>query len=339
MHSFRAEAYGNLAMACFLHRYLQFTETEVAEEVCVRYTCDNQALLKRKDEYNKYSSHGGKFYLAPDFDVVEATVIVLNALPFITIDAHVKGHQDESKQEEELSRDEILNIRSDQLATEWLTYQEDNPKKFIPHTFLPIPYMSYLKQGDRYVTSMESKVIGESMLSMEFKAYLMRLHKWEENILQDICWEAIAQARKKNDHTMTIFTIKLTTSWLPVGSNELRQGTRCTDECPLCKSRETVPHLYQCSQRRKWQVTLLEELSKELKKSETKAPIREEIIEGITAWFDNKAPPQHSPQTRIGWHQLMLGYINTEWINGQEKHYRRARADTKFTQEQYGEGN
>ena len=53
-------------------------------------------------------------------------------------------------------------------------------------------------------------------------------------------------------------------------------------------------------------------------------------MKGSQLGSTNKKPPQHSPQTRIGWHQLMLGYINTEWINGQEKHYRRARADTKF---------
>jgi hypothetical protein len=180
------------------------------------------------------------------------------------------------------------------------------------------------------VTSKESKTIRESMLAMELKAYFMRLHKWEENILQEICWEAIAQARKKNSDTMTIFTIKLTTSWLPVGSNELRQGTRCTDECPLCKTRETVPHLFQCPQRRKWQEAILEELSLELKKAGTKTSLKEEIIEGISAWLEGNESPHRSPQTRIGWFQLMLGYINMEWIREQEEYYRRTSADNKY---------
>ena len=71
------------------------------------------------------------------------------------------------------------------------------------------------------------------MLTMELKAYFMRLQKWEENKLKEVCWEATAQARKKNNAAMTTFTITLTTSWLPAGSSELRLGTRCTVACKL----------------------------------------------------------------------------------------------------------
>ena len=57
----------------------------------------------------------------------------------------------------------------------------------------------------------------------------------------------------------------------------------------------------------------------------TDGAIQQEITEGLQNWFEgNDAPP--SNQTRIGWFQLLLGYINSTWVERQERHYRDTRA-------------
>jgi hypothetical protein len=181
--------------------------------------------------------------------------------------------------------------------------------------------MVYMQQGGRYVTSNESKTLQESMLKMELHEYLKKLHEWEDETSKTICWESFEQARKRSNNNMIRFTTKLTTLWLPVGVNELRQGTRCADTCPLCKQKETIQHLYQCKQRQNWQKTLLEELHKMLQDAATEGALQQEIIQGLQNWFEGKeAIP--STQTKIGWFRLLLGYINRPWIARQERHYR-----------------
>ena len=202
---------------------------------------------------------------------------------------------------------------------EWLDKQEDNNKEFSPNLFFPICGMVYMQQGERFVTNNESKSLQESMLKMELQDYLKRLHKWEDETLQSICWESIEQARKRSNSNVIRFTKKLTTLWLLVGVNEVRQGTWCIDECPLCKQKETMHHLYQCKQRINWQKTFLEELPKMLQDKPTEGALQQEIIEGLHNWFKGKEA-RPGTQTKRGWFQLLLRYINRPWIERQERY-------------------
>ena len=43
--------------------------------------------------------------LAPDYDAITAKVAYQDALPFMSTDAHMMGHQDYTQQEEEANRD------------------------------------------------------------------------------------------------------------------------------------------------------------------------------------------------------------------------------------------
>ena len=145
--------------------------------------------------------------MAPDYDAITATVAYQSALPFMgIIYAHKLDHQDDTQQEEEPNRDEIIT------ALEWLDKQEDNNKECSPNLFFPIcSMMVYMQQGGRYVTSNESKTLQESMLKMELHNYLKKLHEWEDETLQSICWESIEQAKKRSNNNMIRFTTKLTT--------------------------------------------------------------------------------------------------------------------------------
>ena len=82
-----------------------------------------------------------------------------------------------------------------------------------------------------------------------------------------------------------------------------------------------MQHLYQCKQRQNWQKTLLEELHKMLQDEATEGALQQEIIQGLHNWFEGKEAIA-STQTKIGWFQLLLGYINLPWIARQERHYR-----------------
>ena len=68
MNTLRGEAHGNLAMACFLYRFIDYTGIRTHGELQVQITCNNKTLLNRKGEYVDYDTHGGKFYLVPDYD-------------------------------------------------------------------------------------------------------------------------------------------------------------------------------------------------------------------------------------------------------------------------------
>ena len=117
--SHRAEGYGQLSLFVVLKTLFEFAD--IPFDTPIRYGCDNQGLLTRVRERQKYADLYPNATLATDWDIVEAINEYRQRFQNIKQE-HVKGHQDENAEFENLPHMVQLNVLADRYAGE---YQED----------------------------------------------------------------------------------------------------------------------------------------------------------------------------------------------------------------------
>jgi hypothetical protein len=90
--SFRAEGRGMLSLARFLHRL--FDCCNGLDELETLFGCNNKGLLQRTLALTNQSFADPSTTMAPDWDIVQATVQTFCLLPVMPTITHAKGHQD-----------------------------------------------------------------------------------------------------------------------------------------------------------------------------------------------------------------------------------------------------
>jgi hypothetical protein len=264
---------------------------------------------------------------------------VRKGLPFQLISRHVKSHQDDEREYDDLSRPEQLNVLADHGAIAALDELRaaDETKELHP---LPAR-RAYLRDATGYITSREIRTLRTELPEYELRAYLQKRNDWSDDTYDSINWQAYGSASAGLTDSFRTFVVKLTHGWLPIGVRE-RRCSATTDLCPQCKEIETVPHLYRCEALADWRHRFLIHLHGHLKETKTAADIRCIIIKGIENWFltgDTNDPDSIETVDQIGWFQVLKGYIPEEWSSRQEYFYRRQRQSTKYnTGEQWTKG-
>jgi hypothetical protein len=141
---------------------------------------------------------------------------------------------------------------------------------------------------------------------------------------------------------------------LPVGTRLKRCGHKF-DHCPSCHQTENYDHVFKCPQRHKWRTTYLVDLEKQLKKLETAADVRQDVIRITKDWFDeDEGDPQLeaiwdqdgideedeesltnlrtaiAAQPRLTGGQFFRGFLGKEWKIKMEKFYRMQKKDPRY---------
>ena len=119
--SMRSEADGMLAATVFIGSLQSFTN-QTFSSLSVTFIADNSALITRMKERLTYNNVYPNATLAPEYDLTEQ--IHRNILDFKIKQSFVwvKGHQDETFEESELSLEATLNVEADSLAERY--YEE-----------------------------------------------------------------------------------------------------------------------------------------------------------------------------------------------------------------------
>jgi hypothetical protein len=339
MQSYRAEGYGRMSLLLFLTHFIRYYGIKTADDLCVTSYCDNSSLLKAEEEFHTRDVDSSSWYSKPDHDVIMTLSEVRKELPFQLISRHVKSHQDDEREFDDLSRPEQLNVLADHGATAALDELRaaDETKELHP---LPA-CRAYLRDATGYITSREIRTLRTELPEYELRAYLQKRNDWSDDTYDSISWQAYGSASAGLTDGRRTFVVKLSHNWLPIGVRE-RRCSATTDRCPQCDEIETVPHLYRCEARAAWRHRFLIHLHGHLKETKTAADIRCIITKGIENWFltgDTNDPDSIETVERIGWLQVLKGYIPKEWTSRQEYFYRRQRQSTKDnTGEQWTKG-
>jgi hypothetical protein len=117
MQSYRAEGYGRMSLLLFLKHYIRCYNIKPADELRVTSYCDNSSLLKAEEAFHTRDVDSSSWYLKTDHDVIMTLSEVQEGLPFQLISQHVKSHQDEKRDFDDLTRPEQLNVLTDHRAT------------------------------------------------------------------------------------------------------------------------------------------------------------------------------------------------------------------------------
>ena len=165
MSSYRSEGYGRLSLLLFLQHYLIYLEIQPHAELRITSYCDNESLLSTEEAFHTREVDSPGLYVKPDHDIIMQLSALRAKLPFNLASMHVRGHQDDKRDFEQLCRPAQLNVLADRLATEVLTDLREAGK---PRTLYPQPACSaYLRDNIGYITSKEKRSISTELAEYE----------------------------------------------------------------------------------------------------------------------------------------------------------------------------
>jgi hypothetical protein len=117
MQSYRAEGYRRMSLLLFLTHYIRYYGIKTADDLRVTSYCDNSSLIKAEEEFHTRDVDSSSWYLKSDHDVIMTLNKGRKGLPFQLISRHVKSHQDDEREFDDLTRSEQLNVFADRRAT------------------------------------------------------------------------------------------------------------------------------------------------------------------------------------------------------------------------------
>ena len=227
--SHRAEGWGMLSGALFIHHLYQFVqihELPPLDTIPITFLSDNNGLVQRITQRLQYKHCYPNATLTPDWDLVEQISQTIAALPNKHSSVEwVRGHQDES--EAELSVEAIYNIRADELAGAFpLDHREQNSAcPLLPVEKCRLVLDSAIIQGHY------NKAIRETYTLTAYYAYLEQRHGWTNIQRQQVDWISFQRAASNTLYS-PVQLLKLVHDKLPTNSEWAKpnphQSAKCT---------------------------------------------------------------------------------------------------------------
>jgi hypothetical protein len=156
--------------------------------------------------------------LKPDHDVIMTLSEVREKLPFKLISVYVRGHQDDKRDYDDLTRPEQLNVLADHRAS---TALQDLCVAGQPTRFYPLPACrGYLRDTSGDILNREQRTLRTEFPGCELRAYLQKRNNWTDQVYDSISWPVYRSATALLTDSVWTFVVKLSSSSLPVGVRE-----------------------------------------------------------------------------------------------------------------------
>jgi len=351
--SHRAECWGQLSVARFLHHLPKFSSMTYPQQLQVVPMSDNQGLMTSLTNRAAYSTPYPNATLQPDWDLIEEIYATYQDLNIDQVKYRwIKGHQDTDTPYDELSIPAQLNVDADRLADEFLeTHSSPRPKSPL------VPKARCLLQvRDKTVHGHYTETIREAASLHDLFGYLRHKFKWTKQVIQNIKWEWFRLAANNYSHTDNHLT-KLVYDQLPTQAYKSKQGgqTWLSPNCRLCQQEpETFDHLLHCNH------TLGQQFRKALplkvltycKQKNTPHNFHATIVIALENWVRGQAPLESIPasaavhklihaQKQIGWTRFLRGFLSQQWQDYLEyelNHNHEAPAPNHFDYDQFFSG-
>ena len=245
---------------------------------------------------------------------------------------HVKSHQDEKTDFDQLPFHAQLNVLCDQMATNQLKRQRTNAWEAtqtcpLPPRNLPVE----VKIGRQIISSHYVKRLREEIGIDRHRSFLQAKYKWSDQVWVTIAWESFEHRASRPNLDQLANRSKIVHNWLNLGSQRARHG-RCPDtllesRCPFCTSAEDFQHLLTCTAPRaqKFRYDGMMKLRKALDGTQGGAA----ILRAIKAWtldpaiavatsagaksYEHAVSRAMASQHAIGWENIFRGFISIEW--------------------------
>ena len=309
--SLRAEATGMLSATVFIALLQQYRQENITP-VKVQYTSDNLELIRRELKHTNYRDSYPNTTLTAEYDVTEQIYLTNQSNQIEATYSWVRGHQDQYRNTSELSLEAKLNIEADKLAGDF----QQQYGKHIPIVPLLPSSPAMLSIRGISITSQYRHQLHRAYLEPRYISKLQEKFKWEDKVVEEIEWKCLSLAIKRIHRE--VITTKCCNDLLPTALTLATQEYQDTDTCHLCGAVETREHLLQCSHpsRISWRISTISQIRDSLIKHQVQASIIDALCSCVTDWLDNGTVRDAiASQNRIGWRQLFMGKISTEWLH------------------------
>jgi hypothetical protein len=223
-------------------------------------------------------------------------------------------------------KDPITNIK--QWVAEHQQMQKKNeigPREVISKEINQrIPPIQILINNEPVSGDLQKWIRHESTIN-EYNLYISCKMDWNEDTLQSIDWEALAQAIEKTNNTQKFFLTKYIHGWLPTSGHPGYTSPKgFTKTCPLClQSDETNMHFRIC----KWErLQDTSELMENFNKKKTESEIEKTLYKAIASIANNEKIEINDKyigiaieQKKIGWDNIMTGRFSSKWSEEYDK--------------------
>ena len=323
--SFRAEAYGALAVIRVIWRLSQFTGREMS--FTLRHWIDNSGLVRRITAELKRQYPDPYSTLHPDWDVIQNLVSTMQLFgEACSYKAQwVKSHQDANRPAQELSLAARMNCEADTLAGEFqmMEYRERAEVPLIAGSG------AHLIIAGATITGRYKQAIRDALSLPSYHIYLESRFQWEPTVRQSVHWESYRRIiRSFRSSQATV--VKHLHGIAPTGKYANRYDAHQPSSCPACNhDMECNDHLLSCPapSRAKWRRENRRKLYAMRQGKTSTDLILWQILEqglarvhrGDTSEIDATEYPEVyrellRQQNKLGWIQLYRGRWACQWI-------------------------
>ena len=322
--SHRAEAWGMMSGALFLHHIYRYTQGFRPANSVHRpliFVSDNNGLVTRMRQRCEYSRPYPNSTLRPDWDIIEQIYETIKLLPNTSVRVDwVQGHQD--PEDPEITVAAKYNIMADQLART-ATY---SPRLDSHLRLLPAAQCCFVL-NNQIITGHYTKAIRHAFVLPSYYDYLQQRYGWTSHIRKSIDWNLFQRASTNSwlPHTQLL---KLVYDKLPTNSELAKVNCHQSPKCHYCDHRETFSHLLQCKNpvSESFRTDLLQKTSEYLTQKQVPPKIHQTIVDCLQAILQpDTSSGETQPQPISSWinGQLSLGdqsFLRGFWSMAWRRH-------------------
>jgi hypothetical protein len=326
--SHRAECWGKLSAARFLHHLALFTKTPYPADLQISSLADNKGLQTSLKNRMTYDTVYPNSTLKPDWDLIEEIFSTYTNIPNLQVTFDwIKGHQDDDIAYERLSIPAQYNVDADGLANDYMAFPSSAPRP----TSLQVPAarcLLYIRK--KTIHGHYIREIRQAASLPPLFAYLRRKYQWPQAVIKDIRWDWFKLAADNYQHTDN-HLMKLVYEQLPTQSFKSKQGgqTWLSTTCRHCNQGvdETFAHLlFRCDHpfSQRFRKTLPLKVITYCKKKKTPHNFQVTMVIAFEDLLRDRSPLEAieaSPavhrlihaQKKIGWSSIFRGFFSDQW--------------------------
>ena len=290
--------------------------------------CDNKQALQLFDP--EYFPSPSEF----NYDLVQATWVLLQQTKITWKGDHVKGHQDQVRGRS-LTRTERLNVEMDHMAKAFWRHLCVHNAGHIP-TPLHIPIYGegwQIWEGDNKIAHPNSHALYGLIQDPITQFYWVRHRHIPEASQNTVDWTATADFMKHLPLKNRRWVTKHASHQCAVGTTMAKWNFQDTAKCPRCNEDETTTHVYQCKSHQattQWNESI-QQLETWLTDQQTNPKLHTTLIDCLQRWRNKQPIIIHSypqslqatlqAQQQLGWQQLLEGLPTEHWRKLQHRHY------------------
>ena len=312
MSSYRTELMGILRGHIIAHKH----NIEHAKQ----YTDSESSVVKLETNLSP------NITIEPEADLLLAIHHIRRKMSHPPQISHVKAHQDDDIEFENLPIEAQLNVICDTNANKVRTGEIPSHKATTPY---PGAKAMLIIDG-QWITTKYEEQITEACTSKQHCEYACKKFNWTTHQYHTVLWDTIGRTRKRYKMTENIRIMKLMYEWTPLGRKNY--DFHHEPNCPCCGFEiETIAHMYQCPNARmlKARQTALETMSKYLTHRKLPYIIRTCALDLVREYcgFITTPPTYESTDAIAIWNAqktfapdlFLWGFLVTEWRTAMEK--------------------